>query len=116
MSEGTIRLIFLLLALYVVVMIGVVFLVLLPIYVPLSEVLSSNPITVYPEGVAKVNPTLKALEASIAVAWSTHGILGLRRFLSDLTKTERGMKAVNWLTVFLIVVIVPIVVYAIMRI
>lgn len=114
MSEGTIRLAFLLLALYVIIMIGVVFLVLLPMYVPLSEVLSSNPITVYPEGVAKVNPTLKILEASIAAAWSTHGILGFRRFLSDLTKTGRGMKAVNWLTVALIVVIVPIVIYAIM--
>ena len=114
MSEGTIRLIFLLLALYVIIMIGVVFLVLLPMYVPLSEVLASNPITVYPEGVAKVNPTLKFLEATIAAAWSTHGILGFRRFLSDLAKTERGMKYVNWLTVALVVVIVPMVIYAIM--
>lgn len=116
MSEGTIRLAFLLLALYVVVMIGVVFLVLLPMYVPLSEVLSSNPITVYPEGVAKVNPTLKVLEASIAAAWSTHGTLGFRRFLLDSVKTERGAKAVNWLTVILIIVIVPLVIYAILKI
>ncbi|MFB6491413.1 MAG: succinate dehydrogenase [Thermoproteus sp. AZ2] len=114
MSEGTIRLIFLALALYVIVMIAVVFLGLLPMYVPLSEVLSSNPITVYPEGVAKVNPTLKVLEATIAAAWSTHGILGFRRFLSDLAKTERAMRAVNWLTVALLVVLVPIVIYAIM--
>ncbi|MEZ0249061.1 MAG: succinate dehydrogenase [Thermoproteus sp.] len=116
MTEGTIRLIFLLLALYVIIMIGVVFLVLLPMYVPLTEVLSSNPITVYPEGVAKVNPTLKILEATIAAAWSTHGILGLRRFLSDLVKTERAMRYVNWFTVALVVVLVPIVVYAIMTI
>ncbi|CCC81516.1 hypothetical protein [Thermoproteus tenax] len=114
MSEGLIRLIFLALALYVVIMIGVVFLVLLPMYVPLKEVLTSNPITVYPEGVAMVNPTLKILEATIAAAWSTHGVLGLRRFLSDLVKSNRGMRYVNWMTAALIIIIVPLVIYAIM--
>lgn len=111
MRESTIRLVFLLAALWVLFAIPVLFVAVLP----LNVVMTTNPITIYPHGFAQINYNLRYVEATIATGWVIHGGLGVRRILAEFVKTERGAKLLNLFTVLLIVVVWTSAIYALFR-
>jgi putative succinate dehydrogenase/fumarate reductase subunit D len=111
MRESTIRLVFLLTAIYVLIVIPILFIAVLP----LETIMTTNPITIYPHGFGKLDYNLRYVEATIATGWVIHGGLGIRRILAEFVKSEQGMKKVNVFTVVLIVVVWVAAVYALLR-
>ncbi|ABL87846.1 succinate dehydrogenase subunit D [Pyrobaculum islandicum DSM 4184] len=111
MRESTIRLVFLLAALWVLVAIPALFISTLP----LDVIMTTNPITIYPHGFGKLNYNLRYIEATIATGWVIHGGLGVRRILAEFVKTKRGMKILDAFTVILIVVVWISAVYALFK-
>lgn len=111
MRESTIRLIFFLAALWVLVVIPMLFLLTLP----LDVLMTTNPITIYPHGIGKLNYNLRYVEATIATGWVIHGGLGVRRILEEFIKSEKGMQRLNVFTVALIIIVWIAAIYALFK-
>ena len=111
MKESTIRLVFLLTAIYVMIAVPILFITTLP----LETIMTTNPITIYPHGFGKLSFNLRYVEATIATGWVIHGGLGIRRILAEFVKSEKGMKSLNLFTAALIIVVWVAAVYALFK-